>query len=133
MDDQGDGQEFTAAPHPRYPLSEQFVLAVRGDSMNDARPFPILEGAFVKCVSVAGYGRDPKDGQIVIVHKFRDDGGLVEATIKRMRIFDDRFEFRPESTNARHIPIIFRKGAEKDFEGVRIVGIVLDVINRIDE
>lgn len=133
MEDQATDPEFTAVPHPKYPISEQFVLAVRGDSMNAATPVPIPDGAFVKCVSLAAYGRDPKDGQIVVVHRFKDQGGLVEATLKKVRLSSATIEFHPESTNPRYEPIIVPRDNKNHFEEIRVVGIVLDVINRIEE
>jgi SOS-response transcriptional repressor LexA len=133
MDNQVIEPDFTAAPHPRYPLSEQFVLHVRGDSMDAAKPHPIPDGSYVKCVSLAGYGRDPKENQIVVVHRFRHDGGLVESTIKRIRRLPDRIELWPQSTNPRHQPIVLKHAEAGEFEEVKIVAVVLDIIHRAEE
>ena len=126
---------FPVTPDPGYPVEDQFLLSVRGDSMNDSKPFPIVEGAMLLCVSFAAYGRPVESKKIVVIHQTGDSGSTVEATVKRAYLFKDRLELRPESTNKKHKKIVL-KGLHPDMDEskeVKIVGVVLDIIYKIQD
>ena len=117
---------------PRYPASHQAAYQVMGDSMNGA-PARIHAGMFVLAVSRAAWERlhgEPSDGRIVIVARTRNGQPEQELTLKRLRIFRDRYELRPESTNPRHTPLVFplpppQDGPDGSGETVEIIAIVL--------
>ncbi len=64
---------------PQYAQFHQTGLAVRGDSMNELYP----DGSVVICVKFIDLGRDPRDGERVIVQ--RRVGTEWEATVKELR------------------------------------------------
>src|SRR5690606_23522319 len=105
---------------------------VEGDSMNDLKPRPILEGDRLVCVSfedVADQVR-VRDGLIVVVERTRDGGHTREWSVKQVELYEDRVEFHPRSTNPRHKPIVVMRDALAD-DGVQveIIGLVRAVRN----
>lgn len=123
-------QEIMVPRDGRFPMARQYCLTVRGDSMNAAKPIPILEGAVLRCVSLIDTAMSLKDGQIVVVERTRDGGHLIEATVKRVAILPNHIELRPESTNARHQPIIWDEQSERSGE-TRVTGLVTAIINEL--
>lgn len=69
------------APDPRYPAGAQYLLQVEGDSLDRL----VLPGDYLLCVDLHALGREPENGEIVIVESRRDGGALVETTAKRLR------------------------------------------------
>lgn len=130
---QDDHEIHSAAPDPRFPTSEQFLLRVRGDSMNAATPAPILDGYLLKCVSFAAWATDLREGQTIIVHRIKDQGGLIEATVKKVSVDAGDYVFYPQSTNPAHRPIRIPKNGDSDREEVQVIGIVLDIIIPLEE
>lgn len=129
--DQTECESYSALPDSRYSAAYQFLLIVRGDSMDAAEPVPIRSGALLKCVSFDAYGGQVQNGQIAVIHRFREAGGLCEATVKRVRITNGQIEFWPESTNKAHQPIRYPNGGRSETEDIQIAAIVLDVIFRV--
>jgi SOS-response transcriptional repressor LexA len=113
-------------PDPRYPASRQFAFQVMGDSMTEAK---IFEGMHVLAVDVHAWERvhgHPNDGKLVVVARYRNGEAERELTIKRLRIFPDRMELRPESVNKAHQPIAFALPPRQDEEGeATIIAVVL--------
>ena len=75
-------EEFKRIPVPQnelFPDLNQYVLEVRGDSMNRI----VLEGTYVVCVPFIQTRLSPKPGMIVHVEKSVAGGQLVETTLKR--------------------------------------------------
>lgn len=94
------------APDRRYPLDSQFAFQVIGDSMEKAG---IVDGMWVLAVDIYTWERLhglPRDGALVIVARTRDGHPERELTVKRLRIFMDRYELQPESGNPTHKPIV---------------------------
>ncbi len=97
------------------PGSEYFLLRVRGNSMNKAK--------------VAG--EKIEDGDLVLVRQqtTANDGAIVvalidgEATIKRFARGSGYYVLKPDSTDAKHRPIV----VDRDF---RILGTVVRVLKR---
>ena len=125
---QDDAEIYSASPDPRFPIEEQFILRVRGDSMNAAKPIPILDGCLLKCVSIAGWAMDIRPGQIVVVHRMREQAGLVEATVKRVGVDGNNIVLTPESDNGTHKQLKIPRGVENDRTEIQIAAIVLDLI-----
>ena len=92
-----------------------FLLQVRGDSMNQAKPIPIEDGDYVLMVKQEA----AENGDIVAVEIIREDE---VATLKRYRFKDGRHILEPESDNPDLPPHI---SMDKDFY---IRGIVLAVL-----
>jgi transcriptional regulator with XRE-family HTH domain len=103
-----------AALSTSYPAAKHFAFAIRGSSMNAARPVPILEGMLVLCVDLVDANLELESGQIYVVRRTIDGGQTYEFTVKRAVIFKDRMELRPESSDQSHRPIILRYDAEPD-------------------
>lgn len=95
--------------------SEYFLLRVRGNSMNKAK----VEGGKIE------------DGDLVLVRQqaIGDDGAIVvalidgEVTIKRFARGSGYYVLKPDSTDAKHRPIV----VDRDF---RIQGTVVRVLKR---
>lgn len=133
--EEGQIGERMVAYDPDYPDSDQFLLQVAGDSMNAAKPFPIPDGALIQCIAFAAWGRPVRDRQIVVAHRYRDNGALVEATVKRAHVFQDRIELHAESSTQSYQPIVlpWAQGLTDENTEVRIVAIVTDVIFRLED
>lgn len=106
----------TVSADPRFSIDEQFVLEVRGDSMNAAIP-PVLPGALIHCLRY-GSGPDLRSGDLAVVVLTRSDGRY-EATLKRVIMTDQGMELRPESHNKAFKPIQLWN-LSKDIVGVHI-------------
>lgn len=75
-----------------------FALEVRGPSMN--RRYP--DGSYVVCVKLIDWGKDPEHGQRVVVQR-RNGNGLIEATVKELRIDGDGGKWLwPDSDHPEH-------------------------------
>jgi transcriptional regulator with XRE-family HTH domain len=94
---------------PRYSGKRQFALVVRGESMNRV----VQDGAYIVCVSWADLGRAPRDNDLVVVERRRD--GMVETTVKRIKLQDKKVWLTPDSDDPRwQAPIVFDGGLEHD-------------------
>lgn len=107
-----DEPKYTPLPignDPRYSDKAQFALLVRGESMNRI----VRDGSYIVCVSWAELGRQPRDNDLVVVERRRD--GLVETTLKRIRLQDQKVVLHPDSDDPRwQTPIILDGGLEND-------------------
>ncbi len=108
-----DMPSIDAPRSERFPRARHFAMEVRGNSMNAARP-AITEGMFVLCVDIVDAGIDVESGSIYVVRKTRDNGQTYECTLKRARIFKDRVELVPESTDSRYEKFILPTTVEPD-------------------
>ena len=113
-------------PDPRYPTTAQYAFQVMGDSMTEAK---IFEGMHVLAVEVHTWEKfhgEPGDGKLVVVSRHRNGDSERELTIKRLRIFRDRLELRPESFNRTHQAIVFPLPPRQDEEAeATIIAVVL--------
>jgi SOS-response transcriptional repressor LexA len=94
-------------PDRRYPTASQYAFEIVGDSMDRARMYP---GMWIQAVDTHAWQRlhgEPRDGMFVVVARTRNGDDERELTVKRLRIYRDRIELCPESSNPRHKPIIF--------------------------
>lgn len=82
-------------PDHVYSKVRQFALRVRGDSMNRV----VQDGMYIVCASWPELGREPEDGDLVVVERRR--AGLIETTLKRVRIENGSVVFVPDSTDPR--------------------------------
>lgn len=112
------------APDPRYPPDSQYALKIRGNSVNRIAK----DGTIVHCVDIADAGIDVRDGDLVWVERHR--GGLVEATIKRIRKTNGTVELWPESDDPLHQEKLTLKGPKGDTEAI-LKGLVLFTLNPV--
>lgn len=118
----------------RFPNARQMIFDVSGDSMNELKPRPILDGDRIVVVSYEDISSEVvlRDGMVVVVERSRDGGQTREWSVKQLEIYQDRTEFHPRSSNARHKPIVIARDHDAD-DGtqVEIIGITRRVINDI--
>ena len=113
-----------------HPRAKHFALKIRGDSMNAAKPYPLVEGLVVLCVDVIHAELEVESGRVYAVRRTLDGGQTFECTVKRAKVFRNRFELHPESTNSAHQPLIIPRGAGKDdeFKEIAVIGLVYGVL-----
>lgn len=112
---------------PRFPHARHLGFEVEGDSMNALKPRPIMNGDRLSALAYEDIAdRFPlRDGMIVVVERTRHGGHEREWSVKQLEIYEDRVEFHPRSTNARHKPIVVKREHHAD-DGmtVEIIAIV---------
>ncbi len=116
----------------RFPNARQVAFDVSGDSMNNLRPRPILEGDRVVGVSYEDVAHEAvlRDGMVVIVERTRDGGHTREWSVKQVEIYQGRTEFHPRSTNTRHKPIVVERDMfADDGTQVEIIALVRRIVN----
>jgi transcriptional regulator with XRE-family HTH domain len=118
--DQSEIEEHLIPVSTDFPQVTRFLVRIYGDSMNKT---PLQDGAIAICLDFEELGKPPTDGMIVVVQRSEDGGATIETTVKRLHVFNDRWELRPESTNARHEIITIWKNAGDEKE-VKILGLV---------
>ncbi len=133
--DQSERQTMTLPPDDRFPNARQMIFDVSGDSMNDLKPRPILDGDRIVTVSYEDVANQVvlRDGMVVVVERSKDGGQTREWSVKQIEIYQDRTEFHPRSANPRHKPIIINRDYHTD-DGVQveIIGIARRIINDLN-
>lgn len=132
--DQSEVELVSLPRDPRFPNARQLIFDVSGDSMNDLKPRPILDGDRIVVVSYEDIAHELvlRDGMVVVVERTRDGGQTREWSVKQLEIYQDRTEFHPRSSNPKYKPIVIKRDHEAD-DGtqVEIIGITRRVINDI--
>ena len=108
------GEVISAPRDPAFPFARQIAYRVKGDSMNRAQPKPMNEGDVIICAAWEDVGLKEKDGLNVVVQQTTADGQLRERSVKELRVFPDRVEFHPRSSNPAHKPIIVNRDYHTD-------------------
>lgn len=117
---EGAPLELVAAPPDRdFPFARQVAFKIAGDSMNAARPQPLLEGSYVVCLDFDDLeGRVPiRSGMKVVVE--RVEGELREWTIKEVEKTAGGYILHPRSNNPIHKPTVIGEDFNTD-SGVEI-------------
>lgn len=113
-------------PNPHYPYAAQFAFKVEGESMNLERIHP---GMWVHAVEAITWSRlhgEPNDGELVVVEVFRNDNQERELTVKMMRIFRDRVELQPRSSESGHETYVIPHAQYEEFaDKYRVKAVVL--------
>lgn len=114
-------------PNPSYPVDRQFAYRVEGDSMNLEH---IMPGMWIHAVEVHTWEHfhgPPNDRELVIVEAKRGgDDERRELTVKMLRIFRDRIELHPCSSNPDHQKyVIPYKPPEDHDDTVHVIAVVL--------
>lgn len=94
-------------PLPDYPANAQYLLRVRGTSLNKIA----LPGDLIWCLDYGASGTSPSAGDLAVIERFTDGGGKIERTAKRIAAINGKIELVPESTDPRFKdPLIYDDG-----------------------
>lgn len=106
---------------PAYPADAQWLELVRGDSMDLFYP----EGSWVHVIDAIAIGYQARDEDFVTIERKRQQGGLIERSLKQVALKRGKVELWPRSRNPRWngpLPL----GAPRDDEDeVRIAALVI--------
>lgn len=92
MDEARPPQDFVS-PDPRLPIRYQRAWIVRGRSVEKHAQ----DGTILVCALLGdGSPIEPRDGDLVIAERRREQGGLVERTAKKLRILMGKSELLPQ-------------------------------------
>jgi transcriptional regulator with XRE-family HTH domain len=124
------GEVVSAPRDPVFPFARQRAHRVKGDSMNQAKPSPMNDGDIIITAVWEDLGIEPKDGLNVVVQQTTADGQLRERSVKELKVFPDRVEFHPRSSNKAHKPIVMKRDHHTDDgKEVTILSLVRFVFN----
>ncbi|MBO6858340.1 XRE family transcriptional regulator [Roseibium sp.] len=123
-----ESERETASPliggDGRFPLDYQYLLTIRGESLNKIA----RDGDLILCLDYGQSGIEIKTGDLVVVERSRDGGHTIERTAKRIFKDGSQIELRPESTDPRfQEPVIFDEHSEESTQ-VRVIAKVLWVL-----
>jgi len=132
--DQSERVEVALPRDELFPNARQLLFDCSGDSMNDLKPRPILQGDRLVCLAYDDVEHllELKSGMVVVVERTRDSGHFREWSVKQLELYPDRAEFHPRSTNPKHKPIVIRQDHEAD-DGVtvKVIALVRRVMNEM--
>lgn len=118
-------ERVPAAPDSRYTPEAQYALRVSGNSVDKVAP----DGSILHVIDVAEGGITVRNGDLVVVERHR--GGLVENTVKRLRMNGHgSMELWPETSDQSLQKPIVVASSEADIE-VRIKALVLWVLRPV--
>ncbi|WP_150524001.1 helix-turn-helix domain-containing protein [Roseibium sediminis] len=120
-------QSMIVGGDKRFPLPYQYLLRIKGESMNKIAQ----DGDLVLCVDYMQAGIDLKNNDIVIVERSRDGGLTIERTAKRAVRKNGSIELRPESTDPRFQEPVIYNDHDNDTTEVRVIAKVICVINML--
>lgn len=113
-------------PNPNYPPDTQFAYRVEGDSMNMEKIFPGMWIHAVKRDTWEHLHGAPRDGDLVVVEARRNGSEERELTVKMLRLFRDRIELHPCSSNPDHQVYTIPYTPPNDYgDTTQVIGIVL--------
>lgn len=112
---------------PRYPLAQQRIRPVVGDSMNERG---ILDGDWVHLVSIEGINFVPETGMIVEVERTRVQGRERELTLKELEVTPDGLLLWPRSSNPLWRDPLTVTDGDADDVTVKITGLMTQLIRR---
>ncbi|MCP8894271.1 XRE family transcriptional regulator [Shinella daejeonensis] len=132
--DQSERIEVALPRDELFPNARQLLFDCSGDSMNDLKPRPILQGDRLVCLAYDDVEHlvELKSGMVVVVERTRDSGHFREWSVKQIELYPDRAEFHPRSTNPKHKPIVIRQDHDAD-DGVtvQVIALVRRVMNEM--
>ena len=109
----------------RHPPQAQYALGVRGTSVNRIAP----PGSVLLCLDMAAADVTVSNGDLVIVQRRRNQGGLVEVTAKRFRRRSPTvIELVPDSDDPRwQQPIVLDEAHAGEDEEIAVIALVTGV------
>lgn len=130
--DQSVRERVWVPADPRYPNARVVLFDVEGNSMNDLRPRPILDGDRLVTLSFDDLNIPIRDGMVVVVQRTRDGGHTREWSVKQVEFYQDRIEFHPRSTDPKYKPIVVKhEDNQDDGVEVRILALVTQILNTL--
>lgn len=127
MDQDAERILIPIAPDPRFPARHQHCFRVVGNSMDKAK---IFEGMYVVGVDVYVWEQhfgEIEDDKLVVVSRRQAGDTIRELTVKRLRLFRDRVELRPESSELTHETYTFPlPPVDTDEVQVEVIAVVLN-------
>lgn len=109
-----NAEESTISYDVRFPPQAQFVVRVRGESLNRVA----ANGDLLLCVDYLAAGIELKENDLVLVERSRDNGMTIERTAKRLVRLNGQSELMPESDDPRfQDTIVYREG---DFDHTEV-------------
>jgi len=106
---------------PSYPREAQWLELVRGDSVDLFYP----EGSFVHVVDAVAIGYAPRNEDFVVVERKRQQGGLIERSLKQIAVARRKIELWPRSRNPKWKAPLDLKPESEDDTIVEIAALVL--------
>lgn len=126
LDQTSEGRHIPLSCDPRYPVADQYAFEVFGDSMTESR---IFEGMWINALDIHAWERihgEPGDKALVVVARSREGAPERELTVKKLRLFRDRAELQPDSTNKSHQTFVFPLPPREDSQAeAQIIAVVL--------
>lgn len=104
-----------------YPADLQWLELVRGDSADLFYP----EGIFVHVVDAVGIGYAPRHDDFVVVERKRDQGGLIERSLKQIARKGRKIELWPRSRNPKWKAPLDLADSDEDHTEIVIAALVL--------
>ena len=101
IDPASEPEVMQVQPDKRFPRTAQYILWVRGNSMDLDWP----EGSYVTCVDFAASGLALKEGQTVHVERRQANGQLVEITLKMVKMEGGKLWLCPRSSDPKWKPL----------------------------
>jgi hypothetical protein len=112
-------------PDPEFPNARLVAFTVEGDSLNELKPRPILDGDRVICVDFEDTGLPLIEGMVVVIQRTRDGGLTLEWSAKQVEIHPGRTEYHPRSSNKNLKPIVVPDDPHADTgERVEVLALV---------
>lgn len=121
-------EETNFLPDRRWPANAQYMVRVRGESLNKIAQ----DGDLLLCIDYLASGIEPKNGDLVIVERSRDMGATIERTAKRLIRHNGDIELRPESTDPRFQESVFYREGDPDHTIVTVKAKVISVVRPLD-
>lgn len=120
-------RKIDAPPHPHYPHLQHFALEIGADdSMNAAKPVPLLRGMVALCVDVTAVASAPiETGRLYAVRIANPNGELHETVIRRVVLHPGGYELLAESTQKEFEALFFPgQPTTNPSESVSIFGLI---------
>lgn len=117
-----------------FPGARILLFDVAGDSMDDLKPRPIIDGDRLQCLAYEDIAHTVplRNGMVVVAQRTKDNGHLREWSVKQLEVRDDTVVFHPRSTNPRHKPIVVDRDAFHDGgTEVEIIAIVRNIVTTL--
>ncbi|MET1411704.1 S24 family peptidase [Roseibium sp. HPY-6] len=111
-----NAEESTISYDVRFPAQAQYVVKVRGESLNRIA----ANGDLLLCVDYLAAGIELKENDLVLVERSRDNGMTIERTAKRLVSLNGKSELMPESDDPRFQETIVYQEGDFDHTEVKI-------------